>query len=81
MAIFFDAFVDGMFRMMYTSTTSLVGAWDAPEVDILTTPTAPGGYYNYGGHAYPAIDSSGKTLLLSWTYGFNLTMMANVTFV
>lgn len=63
---------------MYTTDTNIVGSWEAAEIDLYQT-TAASGYHNYAGHAYPGLDS-GKTLLLSWTYGTNLTMMANVTF-
>jgi hypothetical protein len=63
---------------MYTTDTSLVGSWTDFAQDLYTT-TPETGYYNYAGHAYPGVDS-GKTLLLSWTYGTNLTKMANLTF-
>lgn len=78
MAVFFDTFVNGTFRMMYTTTASLVGAWNSPKVALYQTEPADG-IYTYAGHAYPGTDS-GTTLLLSWTYGLNLTKMANVTF-
>ncbi len=62
---------------MYSLTTDLTGAWSA-EQDLYTT-AAEGGSYNYAGHAYPDL-GDGQTLLLSWTYGTNLTKMATVTF-
>lgn len=77
MAVFFDTFVDGTFRLMYSTTVNLVGPW-SPEMDLYQT-SAESGYYNYGGHAYPGL-GAGKNLLLSWTWGTNVTQMANVTF-
>ena len=77
MAIFFDGFVDGTFRLMYSETADLVGPWSKGQ-DLYQT-TESGGYYNYAGHAYPDI-GNGRWTLLTWTYAMNLTMMANVTF-
>jgi hypothetical protein len=76
-AVFFDAFVDGTFRLMYSTTIDLVGPWST-EQDLYQTVAEPGSY-NYAGHAYPDL-GNGNSLLLSWTYGNNLTKMAEVTF-
>jgi hypothetical protein len=77
MAVFFDAFVDGTFRLIHSTTIDLVGPWSA-EQDLYQTVAEPGSY-NYAGHAYPDL-GNGNSLLLSWTYGNNLTKMAEVTF-
>ena len=53
----------------------MTGAWST-EQDLFGT-TAESGSFNYAGHAYPGVDA-GQTLLLSWTYGGNLTKMARV---
>jgi len=62
---------------MYSTTTNLVGPWSA-EQNLYAT-TAESGSWNYASHAYPDL-GSGNSLLLSWTYGGNLTKMAQVTF-
>jgi hypothetical protein len=62
---------------MYSTTIDLVGPWSA-EQDLYQT-VAESGSYNYAGHAYPDL-GNGNSLLLSWTYGTNLTKMAEVTF-
>lgn len=64
--------------MRYSVNGHVTGNW-SDQVTLYTT-TPASNEYNYGAHAYPGYDTTGRTVLLSWTYGGAQTQMATVTF-
>ncbi|CZS99016.1 hypothetical protein WAI453_008420 [Rhynchosporium graminicola] len=77
-----------MFRLMYSTTGNILGPWSEKPIDAYK-PFSCGDNksnllcsvpYNYGTHAYPDIDTTGKTLLLSWTYDGQQTMFSTIEF-
>ncbi|KAH6724457.1 hypothetical protein BKA61DRAFT_687688 [Leptodontidium sp. MPI-SDFR-AT-0119] len=88
-AVFNDELVgNSIFRLMYSTTGWIVGPWSTQPIDAYKSFSCAdnqGGdhcsvSYNYGTHAYPNIDPSGKTLLLGWTYDGHQTMFATIEF-
>ncbi|KAF2664414.1 hypothetical protein BT63DRAFT_429895 [Microthyrium microscopicum] len=87
LAVFASGFApDGTFRLMYSTNGNIAGPWSATAQDIYVTkgcPTSNGNClvgYNYATHAYPDVDSTGKTLLLGWTYNGATTQFTTITF-
>jgi hypothetical protein len=76
--IYFDNFANSIFYMRYSLDGDVTGTWSDQITLYETTPVS--NKFNYAAHAYPGYDESGKTVLLSWTYGGYQTKMATVTF-
>ncbi|TVY36703.1 hypothetical protein LOCC1_G008731 [Lachnellula occidentalis] len=82
LAVFNDSMQpDNTFRVMYSTTEELTGAWSTTSTTLFTTGGCKGCAtpYNYATHAYPDVDSTGKTLLLGWTFDGAYTQFATVT--
>lgn len=77
LAVFTDAYIDGTFYISYSKSGTIVGPWSEPSI-FYQTPN-PSSNFNYAGHAYPGFDLSGKTLLLSYTFGGLWTRFVRVT--
>ncbi len=79
-AIYFDDFVDNIFWLRYSKDGMVhTGQW-SDQIQLFETTPYSSSKYNYAGHAYPGYDTTGKTVLLSWTYDGSQTAMATVTF-
>lgn len=79
--IYFDNFASNTFYMRYSTNGFVTGQdnW-SDQVTLYETTPASSSQYNYAAHAYSGYDASGKTVLLSWTYGGGQTKLATVTF-
>lgn len=75
--VFMDGWVDGSFQVVYSTNGQLTGPWSSPST--IYCPAAASNTWNYAGHAYPAMDPTGKTLTLSYTYGNVWINVAKVT--
>ena len=76
--VYMDNWADNTFWLRYSTTGNVEGPWSEGQVLLKITPSSS--VFNYAGHAYPDLDGSGKTLLLSWTYGGEYTQMSTITF-
>lgn len=78
--------IDSSFYISYSETQSITGPYTEPEL-LFSTPAnaecaiySPNWDLNYAGHAYPAWDPTGQTLLLSWSSCNAWITMATVSF-
>lgn len=86
--IFMDGTVNGQFWIAYSPDGSLT-SWSTPEKLWSPQPnptwseecdaSGMGGKWNYAGHSHPSWDTSGKTLLLSWSSCTTYVNMATLT--
>lgn len=78
--VFMDGFVDGTFRVAYSTNGQITGPWSS-VTDLYQSARVPkaSNQWNYAGHAYPGRDESGATLALSYTYDFNYINFATLT--
>ena len=73
LAVYFLGIADSTFRYRYVlpdeqGAVSLTGKWSDDHILYDSSQVKNGGYgFNYAGHAYPAYDPTGKTLVLSCT--------------
>ncbi|KAL2075854.1 hypothetical protein VTL71DRAFT_797 [Oculimacula yallundae] len=88
-SVFNDEMVaNSIFRLMYSTTGNIIGPWSTKPIDAYKAFSCGDNKidvlcsvkYNYGTHAYPDIDPTGKTLLLSWTYDGHQTMFSTIEF-
>ena len=83
MVIYFNGFASSTFYMRYSLDGTITGKWSdeftlKQTVGDTTNTAAP---YNYAGHAYPTLDTTGQTVTLSYTKsGGAFTEMLKVTF-
>lgn len=70
--------LDSTFHFRYSTTGLIQGPYTEPAVLYKTTPAKDD--FNFAGHAYGGYDSKGKSVILSWTYDKDKTMMAKVKF-
>ncbi|TVY82349.1 hypothetical protein LSUE1_G002407 [Lachnellula suecica] len=85
LAVFNDEFtVDDTFKLMYSTNGAITGPWSTVAQNVTVTPGCSGSdcavSYNYNSHAYPDIDTTGKTLLLGWIYNGTTTQFTTITF-
>jgi len=71
-----------MMAVYLSYSRDFTGGWSKPTVIYMLPPVGEG--YNYGFHAYPNYDATGKVVPLSWTQwseteSYHIAM-ANVTF-
>ena len=85
LAVYFQGMPDNTFFIRYSLDGQVTGKWSEPQTLLVTTPSDDGEGkltpFNYAGHSYPSWDPTGKTLMLSWTFGSYWIRMARVTWL
>jgi hypothetical protein len=79
--VFFDNEADDAVRISYSTTGTITGEWTEPKT--VYSPPVPSqctgnGAYNYAMHAHPGLDTTGKTLVVSWSSCAAYVSMARI---